>query len=185
VRLLLIGYREGIHFAIIPMRLHDPSKIQEILSLAKRDGFGLQIMDADLVAGYEHLLLAMEMAIRAWKEGRNIARSLAMEALLYASAKRQIKDAISTVGPSSSGRCAILVLSDSEELLETTLVKLRDYGIEDDSLMELSEEKVNKIMSTFGIGEPELSIARKLHPSMASTIQSLVLERVSMSDLNR
>jgi hypothetical protein len=77
------------------------------------------------------------------------------------------------------------VLSDSEELLETTLVKLRDYGIEDDSLMELSEEKVNKIMSTFGIGEPELSIARKLHPSMASTIQSLVLERVSMSDLNR
>ncbi len=142
-------------------------------------------MDADLVAGYEHLILAIKMATKAWKEGRNIAKSLTMEALLYASAKRQIKDAINTVGPSASGRCVILVLSDSKELLETELVKLRNYGIEDDSLMELGEEKIRKIISAFGIGEPELSIAKNLHPSMTSTIQSLVMERVSMSDLNR
>ena len=180
-----IGIQSGIHFAIIPMRLFDPSKIQEILSLTPKDDFGLQIMDADLIAGYEHLILAIDLAIRAWKQNRRIARSLAMEALLYASAKRQIKDAIGVLRPSSSGRCIILVLSDSKERLESTILSLKGYGIEDDMLIELTDNKIPKIMSAFGIGESELSIAKTLHSSDASTVQSLVLERVSISDLNR
>ncbi|MCX8182590.1 MAG: KEOPS complex subunit Cgi121 [Candidatus Methanomethyliaceae archaeon] len=180
-----MGFHEGIHFAIIPMRLYDPSKIQEILSLMPKDGFGLQLMDADLVAGYEHLILAISMAIRAWKEDRRIARSLAMEVLLYASAKRQIKEAIESIGSSTSGRCVILILSDSKERLESILPRLKGYGAEDDSLIELTEEKIPKIMRAFGIGEPELSIAKTLHFSDASAVQSLILERISISDLNR
>ncbi|MEM2881032.1 MAG: KEOPS complex subunit Cgi121 [Candidatus Methanomethylicaceae archaeon] len=180
-----IGFQSGIHFAIIPMRLFNPSKIQEILSLAPKDSFGLQVMDADLIAGYEHLILAIDLATRAWKQNRRIARSLAMEVLLYASAKRQIKEAIETIGPSGSGRCVVLVISDSKEGLEPTIARLKNYGTEDDMLIELADDKIPKIMGTFGINEPELSIAKALHSSDASAVQSLVLERVSISDLNR
>jgi len=182
---LWTGTNAGVHFAILPMRLYDPSKVREVLSLSPKDSLGLQVMDANLVAGYEHVLLAVGMAIKAWSEDKKIARSLAMEALLYASAKRQIKEAIETIGPSSSGECVILVLSDSKERLESILSTLKNYGTEDPSLIEITETKIPKIMKVFGINDQELSIARELHPSVVSAIQSLVLERISISDLSR
>lgn len=175
-----------VYFLILPIKLHDPSKIQEILSESPKDGFGLQIFDADLVAGYEHIILAVELAVKAWKENRNLARTIAMESLLYASTKRQIKDAILTMGPSPTSRgCIILALSESKEKLESTVADLRKYGTEDESLIELTQDKIQKIVRAFGIGEPELSISRNLHASETNAVQSLVLERVSLSELTR
>lgn len=176
---------EGIHFAILPMRLHDPSKVQDVLSLAPKEGFGLQIMDAEVVAGYEHLSTAIKMAIKAFKENRKIAKTIAMEALLYASAKRQIKEAIESVSSSESGRCVIIVISPSKEELESTLEKLKNYGLEDESLVQLTDGKLPKILRLFEIRESEISLSKMLHSSDTSAVQSLVLERVSLSDLNR
>lgn len=179
------GCYEGIHFAILPIKLHDPSKVREILSLAPKDCFGLQIMDADLAAGYEHLILAIKMAIKAFKEKRKIAKTIAMEALLYASAKRQIKEAIESAGPSSSGRCVIIAISPSEEEIKSTLEKLKNYGVEDESLVQITDSKLPRILRVFEICESEIYLSKTLHSSEASTLQSLVLERVALSDLNR
>ncbi|MGQ9760047.1 MAG: KEOPS complex subunit Cgi121 [Candidatus Methanomethylicaceae archaeon] len=180
-----MGISGEIHFLILPLRIDDTSKIQEILSISPKEEISIQIFDADLIAGYEHITLAVHLAVRAWSENRNIARTLAMEALLYASAKRQIKDAIRTIGPSSSSKgCVILVLSKSREDLFSALSILKHYGTEEE-LIHLSPKKIPKIVKTFKIGERELSISRYLHPDEGSAIQSLVLERVALSDLNR
>lgn len=181
-----MGICRGVHFLIIPIRLSDPSKVQEMLSNFTAEGLSLQIFDADLIAGYEHITLAVDLAVRAWSENRNIARTIAMEVLLYASAKRQIKDAIRAIGPSKTSKeCVIVVLSKSRDDLESAVTRLKGYGIEDEGLVLLSPRKIQKIIKTFDISETELAISKSLHTDEGFAVQSLVFERVALSDLNR
>ena len=56
----------------------------------------IQFSDADFVASWEHLYFAIVNALTAFKNKRNISKSLAVETVLYASAQRQIKKAIDT-----------------------------------------------------------------------------------------
>jgi tRNA threonylcarbamoyladenosine modification (KEOPS) complex Cgi121 subunit len=58
----------------------------------------VQFFDADLVASWQHLYFAVLNALLAFRGERNISRSVAMEAMLYASAQRQIRKAIQRIG---------------------------------------------------------------------------------------
>ena len=58
----------------------------------------LQIFDADLIATYEHLYFATLNALQAFRVKTNITKSVAVELMLFASAKRQIQRAIEHIG---------------------------------------------------------------------------------------
>ena len=58
----------------------------------------IQFFDADLIATNEHLYFATLNALQAFKNKTNISKSPAMEAMLYASAQRQIQKAIERSG---------------------------------------------------------------------------------------
>jgi tRNA threonylcarbamoyladenosine modification (KEOPS) complex Cgi121 subunit len=51
----------------------------------------VQVFDADIVASWQHLYFAALNALVAFKNGRNLSKSLAVETVLYASGQRQIK----------------------------------------------------------------------------------------------
>ncbi|MEM3507298.1 MAG: KEOPS complex subunit Cgi121, partial [Candidatus Bathyarchaeia archaeon] len=61
-------------------------------------GIEIQFFDSKKIAGWEHVYFAALNALKAFQNKNNISKSLSMELLIYASAERQIKDAIQKIG---------------------------------------------------------------------------------------
>lgn len=183
----LSPFRYVIYGGVKP---HDPGLFQEALKeLSTIPKVSVQILRADRVAGEEHIITSSILSARAWNKNRGIAHTPATEILLYASGKRQIKDAIATMGVGAERGerfgWVIVAVSDSPSALEALGAALKRIGEENDGLMELSDEKVRPLMETFGIGREELSIAEKLASSRVSALKSLVMERVALSEVYR
>ncbi len=146
----------------------------------------LQILDACLVAGEAHLITAATLAKRAWEAGENVSRTPANEVLLYASSKRQIREAIEFMGvrDNSEGWVAVAVC-ESEPQATCVMQDLLAVGTEDDSLIDLCDSKCLYIESKFGISGEEMLCTIPLVGSRVRAVSSLVMERVSISDLLR
>ena len=52
--------------------------IEEVRKISEDKGIEIQVVDADLVCGKEHVISACHHAIRAFKENRNSMRKLSM-----------------------------------------------------------------------------------------------------------
>jgi len=139
------------------------------LALARTIG-EIQLLDARLVCGRDHLVAAAEHAERAMREGTNVAKTLAVEFVLYAAGERQISDAIRKVGVRDDTEEFALVNFDGgnpDEVLRALEMS------RDDRVIEPSRQK----LQAFGITEAEL---RSVPPDQVS---DLVLERVALVDL--
>lgn len=153
----------------------------------------IQALDADLVAGAEHILFAAEKAIRSWESGKPIANELGMEILLYASGKRQINKALDMGLHVGNNRVAFIIVSASPSLVEKAVQQvvalveetggITDAGGEGGNKSEIvgifgySEDKKERLQSFFDITDLELEAAG------AEKICDLVLERVAMVDV--
>lgn len=146
----------------------------------------LQMLDACSVAGEAHLMAAAILAKKSWEAGENVSRIPANEVLLYASSKRQIRDAIEFMGvrEHSVGWVAV-ALCESESQVLCLMQDLLEMGTEDDSLIDLDESKCPELERKFGISEEEVSCVLPLVGSRLRAVSSLVVERVSISDLYR
>lgn len=134
-----------------------------------------QLLDADRVAGWEQLYLAAVNAIKAFQSGYNIARNLAVEILLYASCQDQIAEAIELVGVSKrTNKVALVLLADDREGGERAYWKASRFLEEDDSVLEIDEEKLERLMELHSISEGELEA---IGGERARAITMLLVER--------
>ncbi len=182
------GGKGDFHFLLITgIRPKSGCSAQTLLGrTGKITGASIQVIDAMFVAGYEHLLTASMLAAETWEAKENISRSPATEILLFVSGERQIKEAIRRIGVTGeSAGWIILAVSASESSLQDVQRILAEYGTEDDRLIELTEQKALAIMEKFGISSEDLASAQKLVPSKPNALKSLVLEKVSLSELSR
>jgi KEOPS complex subunit Cgi121 len=115
----------------------------------------IQLLDARRVCGLDHLVAAHEHAARAMREGTNVAKSLAVEFVLYASGERQIDDAIAKVGIRQDttefavcllggdldGDLEILDLSPDDTVLLPTPAKLGSFGLTEAELSTVPPER--------------------------------------------
>jgi len=142
----------------------------------------IQFFDADLVATWEHICFAALNSLLAFENGKNISKSPAMETMLYASARSQIRKATEFLGikPSSSN-VAILVLTRKPENVQCALTKISACigGQRDDSVLELSRTKIQKIRKAFEVSEEELETTTAW-PNVEKALIDLVLERVAL-----
>ncbi len=148
-----------------------PRTPEERLAVARKLG-DLQLLDARLVCGRDHLLSAAEHAQRAMHEGTNAAKTLAVEFVLYASGERQIADALAKMGVRRDTTEFALVLfggSDAEEVLAALGLR------RDDAVLDFSSAK----LAAFGITAKEIE---SVPPGRAA---DLVLERVALVDLTK
>jgi len=146
----------------------------------KRYGVSLLLLDSSLIYGKEHMKSAVKHAIRAFQEKRNTSNSLSLEILLYASGKKQLKEAIEFMGIKKMGSCAIVCvgktkISGSENMIPRDIDRLvTDLEMEhDNSVLDGNKE----ILYRFGITETEIKTVDK------SMYQDLILERVAMVDV--
>ncbi|HEC76893.1 MAG TPA: hypothetical protein ENI33_06530 [Thermoplasmatales archaeon] len=147
--------------------------IEETLEKLKKIKGISQIFDASCICGREHIEIAYERAKRAFEEGRNKCRSIEMEMLLYASCKRQIKDAMDFVGAKKHGEYAIFLDGLNEE--EAIKFVKNELKLEiDENVLKPSIEKLKKF-----VDEKELRTVDK------SFYFDLIYEKIAMVELTK
>ena len=146
-----------------------------------RQSVDIQFFEAELIATQEHLYFAVLNALQAFKNKTNLSKSLAMEAMLYASAQRQIQKAIIRVGiKPQTHNMAIVIVGDDPRQIEAALETVtKNVGIEpDDSVLDLTKSKEAEIKKTFEITEEELKVLQNGNQNKAIT--NIVIERVAL-----
>ncbi|MGB7532922.1 MAG: KEOPS complex subunit Cgi121 [Halobacteriota archaeon] len=149
----------------------------------------IQAMDAELIAGEEHIKSAVKKALRAVERNRNITNDLSLEILLYAAGRRQIERALAMGVSVSEGekRVAIVIVDASargEKDLEMVAEEVkRETMMAEEPVQELelgsehNEDKKEKLKRFFEISDDELKAVGE------SKLKQLVLERVAMLDV--
>jgi len=178
-------YCEIVGFKNVKMR--NTEDFLEAINTEKPVGVEVQFFDADLIATWQHLYFAVLNALTAFKNRENISKSLAMETMLYVSARRQIRKAMQLAGikPTSSNT-AILIVEGKPEAVQSALTKISACidGQRDDSVLGLSEEKIMSIKRAFGISEAELETVME-RSDVEKAIIDLVIERVALLAIAR
>jgi len=171
------------YVAVAGFRGGGPRDVEALLrAIREMGGVSVQLFDAGLIAGPEHLHFAALNALRASETGRNISHSLAVEALLYASAQRQIRKALELVGvrPESAG-VAVLVIAETRmgasEALEAVSGLLG--GERDDGVLELDDKKSEAIRGLFRISDLELQ-SKLMEEGPERALTDLVIEHVAL-----
>ncbi len=138
-------------------------------------GTRIVLFDADRMAGQEHALSAVRHAVRSFERGEMIARSLEMEALLYASGSRQTRIGRTFGLHAGENRCYVTV-SEPEGDAWSELERLVTFVPEPDVPSPGHRERLCEL---FGITPEELGTVGE------DRLNELVLERVALLDANR
>jgi len=149
----------------------------------KTDDACVQFFDSSLVAGCEHLRFAALNALNAFKSKVNISSSLAMETLLYASAQRQIKEAVKLMGikPDTSG-VAVLIIAKTREQASAALKAVAKLlrSKRDDSVVDLTDDKVADLKRLFKISNVELEAKTEHKGAEKQALADLVIEHMAL-----
>lgn len=153
-------------------RVTDPrALVQRAREWAAARGGEIQLLNADLILGEEHLVVAAEHAARAFAEGTQASEGIGLETLVYAAAERQIAAALARVGlREGTERVAVIAwgLDPAEVLPELGLVR-------DDTVLESTDAK----LAAFGFTAAELDTVPR------GRRHELVFERMALVDVLR
>jgi tRNA threonylcarbamoyladenosine modification (KEOPS) complex Cgi121 subunit len=141
-----------------------------------------QFFDAGLVATWQHLYFAALNALNAFKNGINISKSLAVEMLLYASAQRQIRKAMKLLGITPNTEAiAVVVVGEKAEDVEAALQALSKVvgGQRDDTVLEISREKMQAIRRAFDVSDVELEAVMRGN-NLRQALVNLIIERMAL-----
>ena len=130
-----------------------------------------------MVAGKRHVQGALQFAHRAFTSGEQIARSVEVEALLYAAGTRQT-GLIGSFGiQKGMNECYLCLMPPQEKALQ----KIRDLVtlVDEEDWEEIPAEKNELLRKIFGITEAELGVTRE------GQFIDLILERVALLTINR
>ena len=129
------------------------SKIGDI----KKDGEIIQLLNADAVAGQNHIIHGVNQAFLAFDRGENLANDISVEIVVRCSAQRQISKAFNILGlkEGDMNLCAVLVNCDdyssdlsglfdrNDDVLSPDVDKLKEiYKISDVELEKMSVEDI-------------------------------------------
>jgi KEOPS complex subunit Cgi121 len=151
-------------------------------SFQKNPDIWVQFFDADLIATWEHLYFAVLNALLAYRNKRNISKTVAMETMIFASAQRQIRKAITILGvKESSSNVAVVIIGDKPEIVQTSFSEIEKClaAVADESVLKLTKEKTRNLCKAFGITEKELK-AVGAESNNEQAIVNLVIERMAL-----
>ncbi|MTK63849.1 MAG: hypothetical protein F8N15_04815 [Methanobacterium sp.] len=148
--------------------LTDFKEVMEELKLQYSDCV-IQLMDADAVAGVQHVLNSTIHAIKSFSRNENIASDVGLEICVRTSGQRQISQASKLLGISNGkiNICAVAV--DCKSDIMENLVNI--LGLRDDGVLEPDTEKLKSIYNISDIQlETNLDISKILMEKTALLI---------------
>jgi KEOPS complex subunit Cgi121 len=146
--------------------------VAELGAIGDEHGAAVQAFDADYVADRAHLDAAVERANRAFERGENVASERAVEILLYAAGRRQIRRALE-MGVSEGEQAVVVVVDGGDEAaaaeaVERVLAEVRPtLGGDEATLREF-----------FDVSDAELDAA-------GGDLAGVVRERVALLDVEK
>ena len=179
----------GKYVQILSYRLREEVEPKAFIEAARNacSPTAVQFLDAEALISEKHLFFATLNAIKAFKQGRNIAQSLDIEILLYASAQKQIGEAIHSVGlrPRTSLMAVVLVGEDeAATALATKRLQTIVPGDQDQSILCLADQKKIAVLNQlYGINAAEVGALSRMNNKEA--LQWLIIERAALLDVKR
>ena len=131
----------------------------------------IQLLNADGIAGREHILHAAVHAIKAFERNENIAKDLGLEICVRASAQRQISKALSILGIKEGEMNICAVAVDCSENIMDELGDILNKN--DDTVLDPDEALLKDIYS---ISEGEIKTASCISNVMIERTTLLILE---------
>jgi KEOPS complex subunit Cgi121 len=135
----------------------------------------ITVINADWVADKNHVEFAAKKAFKAWIDGRNIAKTLPMEVLLYTAATRQIHKAIRIGLGKGENRVVMVIIGDRLCIEELK----RRVGFKEENVLELTEEKIKRLIKFFEIEKEEIEIVG------IEKLSLLLRERIVLFDISK
>jgi len=154
-----------------------------VLQQLKRSANGVetQVLDVKGIAGRDHLLFAVLNALKGRAQGIQMTESLAVEVLLYASAQRQIRNAIAALGISpNSKNLAVIAIAKDRGLLKEFETKLPSTlgGEPDESVLEEGDEAT--VRRIFGITDDQVRALLRKDITERDAVTRLVIEKMAL-----
>lgn len=131
----------------------------------------VQLLNADGIAGREHIIHAAAHAIKAFERNENIAKDLGLEICVRASAQRQISKALSILGLKEGEMNICAVAVDCSENIMDELGTILDKR--DDNVLNPDE---NLLKDIYNISEGEIKTASGISNVMIEKTTLLILE---------
>lgn len=146
-------------------------------AIAAEYGVTVQGLNSDLIAGERHLRFAVEKTLRAFAEGKNIAKDPGVEIMRYAAGEKQIERSFS-IGLFEGENQAVFVVLGKKEKVEAAVPAVKKLVEEKPCADQFNYtiEKRPGILEKFGITGDEIEAAGEV------MIPELVLERVALVD---
>ena len=175
----------GLHAWISAFNVSPRTPEELFRAIAEKcPGISVQLVDLDRVPGQRYLKLATVNAIKSFHSKQPIAKSLAMELLLYVSAEKQIVRALKRIGiTADTGRVAAIAVGANRadvlaaaNFLATTLGRDSEDGLLD----EWSPQRIENVRSSFDIGDKELGAIIQKNESETMAVERLAVERSAM-----
>lgn len=142
----------------------------------------IQFFNAELVASWQHLFFAALNALKAFRNGENISKHLAVEMLLYASAQRQIRKATEVLGikPGLKSIAVLIVGNQADQVAKSLEIIEGLLGrTHNDKVLELTPDKIANIRKAFGISDAEIEAIMN-GKTLEQAIIDLVIERIAL-----
>jgi tRNA threonylcarbamoyladenosine modification (KEOPS) complex Cgi121 subunit len=119
-------------------------------------------------------------ALQAFRGKTNISKSVAVEAMLFASAKRQIQRAIEHIGVKPDGNnLAVAIIGDDSVAISAQLQVLEAYfGCQpDETVLQLTKEKQKSIQLAYEITPGEVKTVKG---PVEQALVALVIEHMAL-----
>jgi KEOPS complex subunit Cgi121 len=153
----------------------------KLQSFSKQNNLLVQVFDARVVYGTDHLLSAMRHAQRAFHNGTNATNSLPLEILLYAAGERQIHKAIKKIGIKLGKQPIAFVLIDARKKHNDETTNASVIGevlhlfhlTRDDTVLTGNRDTLTR----FGI------TAQEIRTLPEDKYGDLILEKIAMVDI--
>ena len=120
----------------------------------KEDSEIIQLLNADAIAGENHIIHGVNQAFLAFERGENLAHDISVEIVLRCSAQRQISRAFDILGLSEGEMniCAVLINSDDYTS------ELSSIFTFDESVLQPDFEKLAEIYKISDVEMENMSI---------------------------
>lgn len=145
-----------------------------------------QFFNAENIATWNHLYLAAYFTVKSIKKSASNIKAVEIELLRYASAKKQLKEALSDFGVKmdDTSIAALLIGVGEQQVAYQMADIMSSHGlVEDLSLLDLTKEKLDRLKIIYGIGDVELTALLgggvQYTSLMADTMMKLIINRMS------
>ncbi len=165
-----MNYENKIQIAGFRHEIKDFKELMDKINQLSSDCI-IQPLNAQGVAGYEHLLHSTVHAINAFERNENIAKDLGLEICVRASAQRQISKALDILGLKEGKMdiCVVAVGCNNDLMYKLEVL----FDKRDDSVLDPDENALKKI---YKISNDEIKTAGSIKNVMVERTTLLIME---------